>query len=42
MTKPIVMYVIQEVKSTFDKVTSWPQLISKVLVTHTCLHAASD
>ena len=38
MTKPIVkicfklLHVIQGVKSIFDKVTSWPQLISKLLV----------
>ena len=37
MTKPIVkicyklLYVILGVKSTFDEVTSWPQLISKLL-----------
>ena len=48
MTKPIVkicyklLYVIQGVKSIFDKVISWPQLISKLLVTPACLHAASD
>ena len=48
MTKPIVkicyklLYVIQGVKSIFDKVTSWPQLISKLLVVPACLHAASD
>ena len=44
MTKPIVkicyelLHVIQGVKSIFDKVTSWPQLISKLLVTPACLH----
>ena len=38
MTKPIM----KGVKSIFDKVTSWPQLISKLLVTPACLHAASD
>ena len=45
MTKPIVkicyklLYVIQGV----DEITSWPQLISKLLVACICLlHAASD
>ena len=48
MTKPIMkicyklLYVILGVKSIFDKVTSWPQLISKLLVASACLHAASD
>ena len=48
MTKPIVkicyklLYVILGVKSTFDEVTSWPQLITKLLVASACLHAASD
>ena len=46
MTKPIVknmlVYVIQGVKSIFDKVTSWLQLISKLLIAPVCLHAASD
>ena len=50
MTKPIVkicyklLYVILGVKSIFDEVTSWPQLISKLLVAFACLHAyaASD
>ena len=48
MTKPIVkicyklLYVIQGVKSIFDKVTSWSQLISKLLISSACLHAASD
>ena len=48
MTKPIVkicyklLYVILGVKSTFDEVTSWPQLIAKLLVASACLHAASD
>ena len=48
VTKPIVkicyklLYVILGVKSIFDKVASWPQLISKLLVTSACLHAASD
>ena len=28
----------KELKVFFDKVTSWPQLISKLLVTPTCLH----
>ena len=48
MTKPIVkicyelLHVIQGVKSIFDKVTSWPQLISKLLVAPACLHVASD
>ena len=35
------MYVIQGV-SIFDKVASWPQLISRLLVAPACLHAASD
>ena len=47
MTKPIIviillvkicyklLYVIQGVKNLFDEVTSWPQLISKFLVTPT-------
>ena len=48
MTKPIVkicyklLYVILGVKSIFAEVTSWPQLISKLLVTSACLYAASD
>ena len=48
MIKPIVkicyklLYVILGVKSIFDEVTSWPQLISKLLVASACLHAASD
>ena len=51
MTKPIgknmlasykLLHVIQGVKSIFDKVTSWPQQISKLLVAPACLHAASD
>ena len=48
MTKAIVkicyklLYVILGVKSTFDEVISWPQLISKLLVASACLHAASD
>ena len=48
MTKPIVkicyklLYVILGVKSIFDEVTSWPQLISKLLIASACLHAASD
>ena len=48
MTKPIVkicyklLYVILGVKSIFDEVTSWPQLISKLLVASACLHVASD
>ena len=48
MTKPIVkicyklLHVILGVKSVFDEVTSWPQLISKLLVTSACLHVASD
>ena len=48
MTKPIVkicyelLHVIQGAKSIFDKVTSWPQLISKLLVAPVCLHVASD
>ena len=32
----------KEFKKFFDKVTSWPQLISKLLVAPTCLHVASD
>ena len=35
-------YVIQGIKSIFDKVASWPQLISYLLVAPACLHAASD
>ena len=48
VTKPIVkicyklLYIILGVKSIFDEVTSWPQLISKLLVASACLHAASD
>ena len=48
MTKPIMkicyklLYVILGVKSIFDEVTSWPQLISKLLVASACLHVASD
>ena len=44
VTKPIVkicyelLHVIQGVESIFDKVTSWPQLISKLLVAPACLH----
>ena len=30
------------VKSIFDKVTSWPQLIPKLLVAPACLHVACD
>ena len=45
LTKPIILvkicykllYVIQGVKNIFDKVTSLPWLISKFLVTPTCL-----
>ena len=45
VTKPIILVkicsellcVIQGVKSIFDKVTSWPQLISKFLVASACL-----
>ena len=37
-----LLYVILGVKSIFDEVTSWPQLISKLLVASACLHAASD
>ena len=37
-----LLYVIQGVKSIFDKVTSWPQLMRKLLVAPACLHAASD
>ena len=32
-----LLYVIQGVKSTFDKVISWPWLILKFLVTPACL-----
>ena len=48
VTKPIVkiyykpLHVIQGVKNIFDKVASWPQLISKLLVTPACFLAASD
>ena len=48
MTKPIVkicyklLYVILGVKNIFDEVTSWPQLISKLLVASACLYTASD
>ena len=48
VTNPIVkiwyklLYVILGVKSIFDEVTSWPQLISKLLAASACLHAASD
>ena len=49
MTKPIVkmchklLHVIQGVKSILIKwLTSWPQLISKLLVAPACLHVASD
>ena len=49
MTKPIIvvkicyklLYVIQVVKKIFDKLTSWPQLISKFLVAPVC-NAASN
>ena len=37
-----LLYVIQGVKSIFDKVASWPHLISKLLVAPACLHVASD
>ena len=48
MTKPIVkicyklLYVILGVKSIFDEVTSWPQLISMLWVASACLYVASD
>ena len=49
MTKPIVkmcyklLHVIQGVKSILIKrLTSWPQLISKLLVAPAYLHVASD
>ena len=48
MAKPIVkicyelLYVIQGVISTLDKITSWPQLISNLLVAPTWLHVTSD
>ena len=35
----ITYCVIQEVKKYFGKVTSWPQLISNLLVTPACLQA---
>ena len=41
MTKTIVKNM-PEVKSIFDKVASWPQLLSYLLVAPACLHAASD
>ena len=42
MTKPIILvkicykllYVIQGIENSFDKVTSWPQLIPEFLVAH--------
>ena len=42
MTKPIILVkiilcVIQGVIQLFDKVTSWPQLISNLLVAPACL-----
>ena len=37
-----LLYVILGIKSIVDEVTSWPQLISKLLVASACLHAASD
>ena len=48
VTKPIVkicyklLYIIQGVKSIFDKVASWPQLMSYLLVAPVCLHVVSD
>ena len=44
MSKPIVkiLYAILGGKSIFDEVTSWPQLISQLLVAPACLHFASD
>ena len=44
MTKPIILvkicykllYVIQGVENSVGKVTSWPQLISEILVAHAC------
>ena len=47
MTKPIILvkicyellYVIQGVENSFGKITSWPQLISKLLVGCTYLFA---
>ena len=45
MTKPIVKIcykLLHVVKSIFDKVTSWSQLISKLLVEPACFLAASD
>ena len=45
MTRPVILveicynllYVIQGVKNILDEVTSWPQLISKLLVIPACL-----
>ena len=50
VTKPIILvkicykllYVIQGIENSFDKVTSWLQLISEFLVAPACLHVASD
>ena len=43
MTKPIVKNMcICHSRSYFDKVTSWPQLISKLLIAPACLYAASN
>ena len=47
VTKPIIVKVCYKLlyvahSRSFDKVTSWPQLISRLLVTPACLHAASD
>ena len=46
MTKSIILVKINYCMSfkelKIDKVTSWPQLISKLLVAPACLHAASD
>ena len=38
----MLLYVIQGVKCIFDKVTSWPQLTSKLLVAPACLNVSSD
>ena len=38
-----LLYVIQGIENSFDKVTSWPQMISEYLVTHALVYkVASD
>ena len=37
-----LLYVIQGVENTFDKVTSWPQLISEFLGARACLQCYFD